>query len=184
VLRNFESEAVDQVNLDCTIWEAGSATAAAPIFFEKVVLRSSGIGLVDGGPRRNNPINEMVREASSIRPWKDKETGCIISLGTGWTDPTEIPARLDKFLRQCVNMATDADDVADQFARTPHGKDLIDNSRYFRFSVQQGMSNLQMDDWKENELMDGLTSAYLGKPENSALVERCAKSLLYPDTSS
>ena len=62
VLRNFETEAVDQEDYDCTIWEAGSATAAAPIFFENVVFKS-GMTFIDGGLRRNNPINELIREA-------------------------------------------------------------------------------------------------------------------------
>ena len=183
VLRNFETEAADQENYDCTIWEAGSATAAAPIIFEKVNFKS-GVVFVDGGLRRNNPINELVRETKSIRSWQDRDVGCIVSLGTGWTDPSEIPARLDKFLKRCVEVATDSDDIADQFARSPYGKLLIDRSSYFRFSVQQGMTHLQMDDWKETDLMDGLTSAYLGKPENSTLVERCARSMLYPSASS
>ena len=183
VLRNFETEAADQENYDCTIWEAGSATAAAPIIFDKVNFKS-GVVFVDGGLRRNNPINELVRETESIRSWQDRDVGCIVSLGTGWTDPSEIPARLDKFLKRCVEVATDSDDVADQFARSPYGKLLIERSSYFRLSVQQGMTHLQMDDWKDTDLMDGLTSAYLGKPENSTLVERCARSMLYPSASS
>ena len=183
ILRNFETEAADQENYECTIWEAGSATAAAPIFFEEVAFKS-GVVFVDGGLRRNNPINELVREAKSIRSWQDRDVGCIMSLGTGWTDPSEVPRRLDKFLKVCVEVATDCDDIADQFAKSPNGKSLIDRSSYFRFSVQQGMTDLQMDDWKETELMDALTSAYLGKTEISTLVERCARSILYPSVSS
>ena len=183
ILRNFETEAADQENYECTIWEAGSATAAAPVFFEKVTFKS-GVVFVDGGMRRNNPINELVREAQSIRSWQDRDVGCIVSLGTGWTDPSEVSPRLDQFLQECVNVATDCDDIADQFAKSPNGKSLIDRSSYFRFSVQQGMSDLQMDDWKETELMDALTTKYLGKPEISTLVERCARSILYPSASS
>ncbi len=180
VLRNYETHAADQGDYDCTILEAGSATAAAPLFFEEVTFQPCGITFVDGALKRNNPINELVRETNSIRAWHGREIGCIVSLGTGWTDPSEVPARLDKFLRKCVELATNSDDIADQFAKSPFGKELSNTSRYFRFSVQQGMSALQMDDWKQTDLMDGLTNEYLGKPLTSPLIERCTESLLHP----
>lgn len=68
---------------------------------------------MDGALKRNNPINELVRGASRIRAWHGRKIGCIVSLGTGWTDPSEVPARLKEFLRQCVELATSLDDIVD-----------------------------------------------------------------------
>jgi hypothetical protein len=183
-LRNYHTEAVDQDDFSCRIWEAASATVAAPIFFEPVTIKPSGVEFVDGGLRRNNPINEIGRECHDIKAWKDKRIGCLVSLGTGWTDPAEVPARLDKFLKRCLDLTTNSDDIANQFAKSPLGKELSEASAYYRFSVQQGMSALQLDDWKHNELMDGLTNVYLSNPLTVPIVQGCVRALLQPDSHS
>jgi hypothetical protein len=53
---------------------------------------------------------------------------------------------------------------AEQSEKPPFGKQLAGSSQYFPFSVYHGMAALQMDDWKEIERMDALTTKYLGKP--------------------
>lgn len=48
LLRNYKTLAVEQSNYDCKLWEAGLATAAAPLFFNSVTFKPSGIILKDG----------------------------------------------------------------------------------------------------------------------------------------
>lgn len=182
LLRSYETNAADQQDFDCFIWEAGCATSAAPMFFSGVKFQSSGAEFVDGALRRNNPVREVVAEATRI--WKHRTLGCLISLGTGWAQLSEVPTRLDKFLAKAVKMMTDADEIAESFAKDQLGRDLISSNRYYRFSVEQGMEGLKLDDWKETERMDALTMAYLGKPEKAQAMVRSARSLLYPDLNS
>lgn len=182
LLRSYETKAADQQDFDCYIWEAGCATSAAPMFFSSVEFHSSGAEFVDGALRRNNPVREVIAEANRI--WKDRKLGCLISLGTGWAQVSEVPKRLDKFLAKAVKMMTDADEIAESFAKDQLGRDLVSSNRYYRFSVEQGMEGLKLDDWKETERMDALTMAYLGKPEKAEAMVRSARSLLHPDLNS
>ena len=78
-------------------------------------------------------------------------------------------------------MMTDSEDIAEAFASSKDGQDLARSQRYFRFSVAQGMEDLQMDEFKETERMKALTNLYLSKVGSGNEVGRCAKSLLLPD---
>ena len=181
VLRNYESEHPTQENYKCTIWEAASATAAAPMFFEAVKFKSGGETWCDGGLHRNNPINVALAERELETDWKDKPIGCVLSLGTGAPQIKEVSGNLAKFLKGSIEIMTDAEKIADEFAISKVGRELADSRRYFRFSVVQGMETLQMDEFQETERMKSLTTHYLSKIGSGSEVERCAKSLLWPD---
>lgn len=181
VLRNYESEHSTQANYKCTIWEAASATAAAPLFFKAVTFKAGGETWCDGGLHRNNPINVALAELGLETDWRDKPIGCVLSLGTGAPKINEVSGNLAKFLKGSVDIMTDSEKIADEFAISKVGQDLADSRGYFRFSVAQGMEVLQMDEFKETEAMKSLTNLYLSKIGNGKEVERCAKSLLWPD---
>ena len=76
---------------------------------------------------------------------------------------------------------TDSEDTADEFATSRLGKDLANTKRYFRFSVPQGLQDLEMDECKAIERMNALTTEYLRKVGSGNEVQRCAESLLHPD---
>ena len=181
VLRSYESVHPNAENYRCTIWEAASATAAAPLFFKDVQFSKTGERWCDGGMRRNNPINEALSELNREREWKDKKIGCILSLGTGVKKSVPISSNLASVLKGAVAIITDSDDIARVFASSELGVELFRTHRYFRFSVPQGMQDLQLDEWKETEKMRALTTDYLGHVGNGDLIARCAKSLLDPD---
>ena len=181
ILRNYESEHSTQVNYKCTIWEAASATAAAPMFFKAVKFGAGGETWCDGGIHRNNPINVALAELQIEAGWSDKPVGCVLSIGTGAPRIQGVPDNLAKFLQQSVDIMTDAEKIAEEFAMSKIGRELADTRQYFRFSVSQGMEDLQIDEYKETERMKDLTDRYLGKVGSGKEVERCAKSLLFPD---
>lgn len=181
VLRNYESEHPTQANYKCTIWEAASATAAAPMFFEAVEFKAGGETWCDGGLHRNNPINVGLAQLGLEIEWKDKPIGCVLSLGTGAPQIKEVSGNLAKFLKGSVDIMTDSEKIADEFAISKDGQELADSRRYFRFSVVQGMEVLQMDEFKETERMKSLTDLYLSKIGSGNEVQRCARSLLWPD---
>jgi hypothetical protein len=64
---------------ECTIWEAGRATSAAPTFFKPIEI---GRGVfVDGGLAHNNPGELALAEAQKM--WKTTKLFCLVSVGTG-----------------------------------------------------------------------------------------------------
>ena len=83
VLRTYTTRAPSEQNYNCHIWEAASATAAAPMYFKHVKFRYGGEECTDGGLQRNNPINEALDEVSRHPEFNTRELGCILSIGTG-----------------------------------------------------------------------------------------------------
>lgn len=181
VLRSYESFHPTAENYTCNIWEAASATSAAPVFFKAVKFEGTGEQWCDGGMRRNNPINEALAELPRERAWKDKKIGCVLSLGTGVKKTETITSSLATLVKTAVAIMTDSDDIARVFGSSELGIELFRTNRYFRFNVPQGMADLQLDDWKETGRMKALTTDYLGETANGDLITRCAKSLLDPD---
>ncbi|KAF3062293.1 Calcium-independent phospholipase A2-gamma [Daldinia childiae] len=179
-LRSYRSVHPTIVNYDCTIWEAASATSAAPVFFKYVKFRT-GDEFFDGGLRRNNPVEEALNECRQEKDLKDRELGCLISIGTGFHKIEGISSSLSRLLKAAVRMITDSQDTADRFLRSDEGLKLESSGRYFRFNVPQGMEDLRMDEHKETVRMRALTENYLHKMENGRMVAKCAEVLSKSD---
>lgn len=131
--------------------------------------------------RRNNPINEALAETIRESEWKEKKVGCIVSLGTGVPQMKAVSANIATFLLQSVKIMTDAENTAREFAASKDGLDLSKSRRYFRFSVPYGMSEIELEDYKETEKMSAWTINYLRSAGSGDQIESCARSLLRPD---
>ncbi|KAM0274867.1 hypothetical protein ACHAQH_007792 [Verticillium albo-atrum] len=182
VIRNYTSKHPTQQNYKCAIWEAAAATAAAPMFFRSVTLKT-GEEWVDGAMRRNNPINEVMNEINreSERSWEGRAIGCALSIGTGVAQVREISNSASALIKSVVKIMTDSEDVADAFLNSSFGQQLERSNSYFRFNVPQGMQELKLDEWRETKRMNAFTIDYLSKYETGKSVVNCAKSLLDPD---
>ncbi|KAI8964916.1 hypothetical protein F5Y11DRAFT_363187 [Daldinia sp. FL1419] len=179
-LRNYRSVHPTITNYDCTIWEAASATAAAPVFFKHVKLRNGG-EFYDGGLRRNNPVEEALSEWHRERDLKTRDLGCLISIGTGLHKIKGISPGLSRLLKASIRMMTDSQDIAERFLRTDEGELLQNSNRYFRFNVPQGMEDLKIDEYKETAKMKALTENYLQGVINGKIVAQCAEALAKSD---
>ena len=73
---------------------------------------------------------------------------------------------------------TDSENIARQFSHSEAGKRLLNEKRYFRFNVPQGMEDLELDDFKKTERMDALTAEYLHDVWAGENVARCAHALV------
>ncbi|KAG9228307.1 phospholipase [Amylocarpus encephaloides] len=141
VIRNFESFHPTAENYNCTIWEAASATAAAPMYFKGVQFCDTGEKWYDGGLRRN-PINEAFSELSRERDWKDRKVGCVLSLGCGVAKSAAVSSNLAGILKGAVAIMTDADDIARVFASSGLGIELFRTHRYFWFNPDENCKTL------------------------------------------
>lgn len=179
-LRSYLTSVSSEENYDCDIWEAASATAAAPIYFEPVVFARTGGKWCDGGLKCNNPINEALNEVARHKKFKDRKIGCVVSIGTGITKTTPISSNLVSFHRQAVKMMTCSEEIADIFVASELGSRLSKSKQYFRFNVQQGLQDFEMDELDRIEEMEALTLAYLRKSGPAADIADCAESLRNP----
>ena len=181
LLRNYRTIHSTQANYNCAIWEAASATAAAPIYFRRVKFEQQKEEWSDGGIHHNNPIDQALAEIGRERDWKDKPIECVLSLGTGMPRIDDVGTNLAAFLRTAVKTMTNSEETAKRFASSKDGREMSQSKRYFRFNVPFGMPEIQLEDYRRTEKMSALTDEYLQNVSTGDTVEVCAKSLLYPD---
>ncbi|SRR6266536_3298080 len=128
--------------------------------------------------RLNNPIYEVLNEASRLYP--KASIGCVVSLGTGWTDVTELDHSRVNFtsvIKTCVDLALNANNVAQQFLRDDRGTKMLESKSYFRFDVERGLDTIALDEFKKLDVIDALTQKYLARPDGKARLVDCVKAL-------
>lgn len=137
VIRNFTSHHPTQENYQCAIYEAATATAAAPMFFQSVKLTSTGDKLVGGAMRHNNPINQAINEVNREceKAWHGRTIGCIFSIGTGVVDQAQISNSVTGLMKAVAKVMTDSEETAEAFMTSALGQQLARSRQYFRFSV-------------------------------------------------
>lgn len=170
----------DHPAMDCTIWQAGRATSAAPTFFKQIKIGPPGIeqAFVDGGMGQNNPIAALLLEAEVMFP--DHQIACIISLGTGQPHTISIPksSLLKRLLPLDVvnaikGIATDCEKEHQRFARHFDQVPQV----YFRFNVEQGMQDIQLSQWERLSDVVAHTEQYLLSHSGGRQLAEAAKSL-------
>ncbi|KAJ7887689.1 FabD/lysophospholipase-like protein, partial [Mycena leptocephala] len=167
--------------MDCTIWQAGRATSAAPTFFKQIRIGPPGIeeAFVDGGMGQNNPIAALLLEAQVVFP--DCQIACIISLGTGQPHTIKIPtpSLLKRLFPLDVIEAIKgiATDCEKQHQLSAHHFDPVPHV-YFRFNVERGMQDIQLNQWERLGDVAANTRQYLlSHPTQNQLVD-AVKSLV------
>ncbi|KIW38296.1 uncharacterized protein PV06_09271 [Exophiala oligosperma] len=161
-----------------TISEAALATAAATGFFDPVSIGARCF--IDGALGANNPVVEVEREASDI--WCT-DTGdlkplvkCFVSIGTGNPGKRAVEDNLLKFLTKTLaKITTDTERVAEEFAS--RWRHHYDQKRYFRLSVEQGLQDVGLAEYKEQGRIEAATDQYLRKQQQSFGIRDCVESL-------
>ncbi|KAJ7886233.1 acyl transferase/acyl hydrolase/lysophospholipase, partial [Mycena olivaceomarginata] len=150
LLRTYNTP--DHPAMDCTIWQAGQATSAAATFFKQVKIGHPGMeeAYLDGGMSHNNPTATLLLEAKVLFP--DKQIACIISLGTGQPHTINIPkpSLLNRFIPLDVVKAIQkiAMDCEKEHQSLAHRFDGV-AKLYFRFNVERGMQDIQLNQWEK-----------------------------------
>lgn len=137
-----------------------------------------GLVLVDGALVLNNPINELISEA--VRLDKTRKFGCIVSIGTGITDVTPLKEKnikLHQIAKTCAEISICCDKVAEEFARSPHGAELLKSKRYFRFDVFKQLDKVDLEDWQRLDDIQAYVYKYLRRQDIASDMDSCANSL-------
>lgn len=148
------------------------------MFFEPLKLKSSGATFGDGALGLNNPISEVFNEIDRL--YKNAIIRSVLSIGTGLTDVKGLDTgklRMVDVVKTCVELSLNANKQAEDFARTRMGREMFSNRTYFRFDVDRNMSTISLEEWKKLDEIDGLTEAYLGRPDKEKDLLDCARSL-------
>ncbi|CAE6445637.1 unnamed protein product [Rhizoctonia solani] len=177
---------------DLAVWEAARATSAAPYFFKPMVVkprpdinRHFKIVYMDGGLRLNNPINQLLREAS--RQFPNRKIRLILSLGTGTKNTIQLPRAgpipkpqwyraFQLYKKIALNCEKHHQDIERRFR-----KFRLQPNVYFRFNVDRGMGDIGMEEWTMLEKIQAHTTAYTSSIGVKPRIDRAVESSLTED---
>ncbi|KAG9089644.1 hypothetical protein FS749_001177 [Ceratobasidium sp. UAMH 11750] len=178
VFRSYE--VVANRMADCAIWEAACASMAHPEAFKSIDIQDGPLcqTFVGGALGCSNPIEHVLAEAKSLFP--DRHVSSITSIGAGHTHTIQIsqPSLLGNILPTNAliamkDIAIDCETAAQRMAvRFQHAPDV-----YFRFSVEQGMQRMEMNDWERLSEVHAHTRAYMRLAETNTRLERATKAI-------
>ena len=175
------------------IWAVAKATTAAPFYFDSVHIDNKRF--LDGGLGCNNPCLEAYNEVCKMHYQhpESKElssaspVSLFLSIGSGLKPPKKQPTGFMKEYRSIIyllrSIATDTED------RESLMRSLSVHHRfpYFRFSVDKGVGELKLDEWKrptkgsESETLRRIrvaTREYLNREDVQHDLEDCARRLI------
>lgn len=165
-------------DLQPTILEAALATSAAPTYFSPAAIK--GINFVDGAIGVNNPSVQVEQEAFDI--WCE-ETGylqplvkCFISIGTGHPGIHSVSDKgLIKMIETMQKVVTETEKTNNEFLS--RWRSHVDKGRCFRFNVEQGLGDVKLAEFDQQELIQVATSSYLDEHVTKAKVKTCVENL-------
>jgi hypothetical protein len=179
------------------IWQAARATSAALTYFMPITIED--IQYCDGGVGWSNPIEEAIAEAHSI--WPNRPIGCLLSIGTGLEDAIQLDVKYKNGLTQmllrtglpkilfrksvaeyCVEALTSCERVHRAVVGDLKGRGI--DGRYFRFNVNQGMSNIGLDEWERIGSMIAFTKSYMTHGDREEARRKITEFLLDPNRAS
>jgi len=153
------------------ITDVALATSATAGLFPAISLSQPPIEFIDPGlAGYNNPTEVALSQAHKIWPHRDT---IVLSIGTG------TQRIVDAAVRNRWGKLADLSQRLTESCKAPHDR-LIhsqDLLSYFRFSVDHGLDEVGMKEWKEaaGRRLTGITSAYLRKAELARHLNLCVQ---------
>jgi hypothetical protein len=128
---------------------------------------------VDGGLGGNNPIDQVLGEVYNL--YRNEDISCIISIGTGKLNPARyktnyIPKDL---IQTLIGISTNCEAMEVFYARQFQDVDDL----YFRFNVEHGLQDVDLDDWNRLGEVRTFTRDYLRGPNETRRLKLVARIL-------
>ncbi|KAK5690052.1 hypothetical protein LTR97_012536 [Elasticomyces elasticus] len=182
-LRCYKTEGVD--NTTPSIVEAALATSAATSYFEAATIGNRKF--VDGGLAVNNPAEEVEWEAQDIWCTESgdikKLVSCFVTIGTGVPSTKSIQDSLRLFATDTMpSLISDTEKTEKRIIA--RWRQELDEGRFFRFNVDQGLQRVRLADYQQEGLIDVATTTYLNHQVQLLRVRDCVKILVAKQTPS
>lgn len=131
---------------------------------------------MDAGLGYNNPIEQVLDEAKRVFP--GRRIACVISIGTGLARVIKFPSSPKtsplKLIETLKDMATESDRTAERVQRRfRNTKDT-----YLRFSVDRGLEDIGLEEWKNLGKVRTYTTGYLQQEPVSSCIDTVVAALL------
>lgn len=176
MLRSYDSRKEPASDVNCTIWQAGRATAATGLAFKPIQIGQSVYH--DEGSGKYNPAPQVLDEAL-INEWPGREVGVFVSIGTGkrpsgtlgkqheWWEGF-MGGTLGDFAearRRLIGKIEGCEDTH-QFMMHEHlSARQVNPENYYRLNVEVGVGEFGMNEWNRLSDISTGTRMYLGKSE-------------------
>ncbi|KAG6884962.1 hypothetical protein C0993_007003 [Termitomyces sp. T159_Od127] len=159
IFRTYQVEA--NQGYDCTVVQAACATTAVPNLFKPVSITSGGISetFVGASFGYSNPTKFVLEEAG-LAFGLSQPVACLVSIGAGSFDPISWEpdnAFGQRMVQLLHKIATDCEASAENFAKSY----MQISGFFYRFSVQQGLQKIAVDDWNKDGDIKSHSFAYL-----------------------
>lgn len=131
---------------------------------------------MDGGLGYNNPIEQVLEEASRVFP--GRKVACVVSIGTGLARAIQFPASPKtsptKLISALTKMATESDTTAEKVQK--RFREI--KGTYFRFNVDRGLSGIKLEEWENLGDVRTYTTGYMEQDSISSHIDAVVTSLL------
>lgn len=180
-LRSYDSRREPPPEFDCTIWQAGRATAATGLAFKPIQIGQHVF--IDEGPGTYNPSPQALDEAV-VNEWPGREVGVFISVGTG-RRPSGTNSRQSEWWegffgdalgtfaearRRLIAKIEGCEEIHQQMLRELLSKRHVSQDNYYRFNVEVGVGEFGMNEWNRLADISTNTRRYLAKPEVKKMI--------------
>lgn len=184
LLRSYDSRKEAAPEYDCTIWEAGRATAATGLAFKPIQVGQSVF--IDEGAGNYNPAPVALDEAV-VNEWPGREVGVFVSIGTGKRPPGSDQnqhAWYEGFMgefaeaRRRLIAKIEGCEMTHQLMKREYlSKRGVNIENYYRLNVEVGVGEFGMNEWHRLADISTSTRRYLGKSEINQMNQSAAAKL-------
>lgn len=173
-LRSYDSRREPAPEVNCTIWQAGRATAATGLAFKPIQIGQSVF--IDEGPGRYNPSPQVLDEAV-INEYPTRDVGVFVSIGTG-KRPAGTQQQQSEwwegFLggsagafaearRRLIAKIEGCEETHQHMQREYLGLRGVNPDHYYRLNVEVGVGEFGMNEWSRLSDISTNTRRYLSK---------------------
>ncbi|KAF8465521.1 acyl transferase/acyl hydrolase/lysophospholipase [Kalaharituber pfeilii] len=189
------------VSTKATIWQAGRATCAIKAAFKPITI--ANVQFLDEGYGKYNPAQFLLDEALARETWQDTEDvapdddpigpeiGVFVSIGTGKRFSTA-DARKDKPLwwenigmleqyseakKRLWRKLEDCETVHQSLLNGELEKRGVDKTNYYRFNVEVGVGEFELNEWNRLAEVSTGTRRYLARNNVEEKIKACAEKL-------
>ncbi|KAG8762929.1 hypothetical protein FRC11_006970, partial [Ceratobasidium sp. 423] len=165
---------------DCTILDALYATMAHPNLFKDIEIEEGALrqSFISGDLGCSNPMKHVLDEVKRVYP--GRHVSCILSIGAGHARTISIPDyglpeqifRIQDLVAM-KNMAMDSERVAEEMAIRFGATRGV----YFRFSVDQGVQDMEPDDWERLGDVMAHSKAYLHETDTDQRMKELVQTI-------
>lgn len=181
LLRSYDSRKEPPPEFDCTVWQAGRATAATGLAFKPIQIGQHFF--IDEGPGTYNPA-PLVLEEATVNEWPGRDIGVFISVGTGrrpsgtnnrqhewWEDFFgDTIGVFAEARRRLISKIEGCEDIHYEMLREHLAKRNVSKDNYYRLNVEVGVGEFGMNEWNRLADISTNTRRYLSKPDVKKMI--------------